>query len=119
MCSCLRFNWLQSVGKGSKTDYLWLTVKRSYKKGQYYLGDAGKQSMVEKGRRGKSVCTEECFLVLDKISFAVSAVWFKLKINPLTFTVSNHLQMDHQLHFSFFSPPSLLCFGEEGAVSFF
>lgn len=46
-----------------------------------------------------------CFLVLDKISFAVSAVWFKLKINPLTFTVSNHLQMDHQLHFSFFPLP--------------
>lgn len=43
-------------------------------------------------------------------------MWFKLKINPLTFTVSNHLQMEaHPLPAMF----SVLLWSGAGAVDFF
>ena len=101
VCSCLRFNWLQSVGKGSKADYLWLTVKSGYKKGSIILEMLGRKMWWGEGG-GVCVCTNVFSCTRWNQSFAVSAVWFKLKINPLTFTVSNHLQMDHQLYFFFF-----------------
>lgn len=101
VCSCLRFNWLQSVGKGSKADYLWLTVKSGYKKGSIILEMLGRKMWWGEGG-GVCVCTNVFSCTRWNQSFAVSAVWFKLKINPLTFTVSNHLQMDHQLYFFLF-----------------
>ena len=55
-CECLTFNWLQSVGKRSKRDYLWLTVKSGYKKGSAELKMLGR----ERGQAPKCVCVCVC-----------------------------------------------------------
>lgn len=67
VCSCLTFNWLQSVGKRSKRGYLWLTVKSSYKKGSAELEMLGR----ERGQELKFVCVclSVCVFALDEIRF--------------------------------------------------
>lgn len=66
------FNWLQSVGKPSKRDYLWLTVKSSYEKGSTELEMLGG----ERGRAHRSVCV--CVCVHAHAVFALDEIRFLL-----------------------------------------